>query len=142
MSSREGGIEVLTSAQNPTPPVNKSGRNCGYCHRQGKDGNHDYLTCRFRAEDPESQGFGGWHPKGGFIADSNFPVYTISIVRNMCAKLFRIPVWEILQHFLVPVSRVGEQRFIVPVSRVGGVAKLRLQARPKIGKNLSAYRFG
>ena len=39
------------------------------------------------SEDPGNQGFGFWHPKGGVIADSNFPVYTISMVRNMGAKI-------------------------------------------------------
>jgi hypothetical protein len=46
----KGGVQMLTSDQREPPSVNKSGRKCGYCHSQGKDGNHDFLTCTLRNE--------------------------------------------------------------------------------------------
>ena len=49
----KGGGQMLTSDQKAPPLVNTSGRKCGYCHSQGRDGNHDFLTCNFRNEDQE-----------------------------------------------------------------------------------------
>jgi hypothetical protein len=49
-SKGKGGVQVLTSDQKSPPPINSSGRKCGYCHSQGKDGNHDFLTCNLRNE--------------------------------------------------------------------------------------------
>jgi hypothetical protein len=52
-STGKGGVQMLTSDQKAPPLVNTSGRKCGYCHSQGRDGNHDFLTCNFRNEDRE-----------------------------------------------------------------------------------------
>ncbi len=49
-STGKGEVQMLTSDQKAPPPVNRSGRKCGYCHSQGKDGNHDLLRCSFRNE--------------------------------------------------------------------------------------------
>ena len=46
----KGGAHVLAASVETTQPVSRAGRKCGFCHEQGRDGNHDFLTCRLRAE--------------------------------------------------------------------------------------------
>jgi hypothetical protein len=50
-STGKGVVQVLTSDHQATPPTSRSGRQCGFCHSQGMDVNHDFLTCSFRNDE-------------------------------------------------------------------------------------------